>query len=444
VKVKGACGSANNVPSYLIPASDILCSKGPASAVSSGSTAWSWTCAGSGGGAPASCSAQKIINSVCGPATTTASNYASSPAQNTLCSESGTASAPVYFANNYYWQWSCSGQNAPVWWCQTVPFPTCGSATSTLMASVPTAATPNLCSIGSFGNHAGPTADGHSWYWDCINGSNAATGWCFASSTNLLTASCAPSPSTANVGQLVTWTVTPSGGSGTYTYSWTGTDGLTGTTPSVTHSYSSIGTYYATTTVRDGINNIVISCPGTVSAGGPNPGGCSGRCGGGVHVGNSSCSGSYDVTQYKPCSGNAQTNGIPWTYVASTSASCLVNPVCKYTDIGASGPATSAALDCKLTTASSTSVINTNTTWTGTFKTNSDLDMLGYTKTWTVSDANTPSPTPFIGPNPLYRIFTTVGLKTVSLTISSSTSATVGASCTATTTVIQNGAIQEQ
>jgi hypothetical protein len=55
VAVVGACGSANGVSVTSAPTSN-LCSAGTASAVS-GSGPWAWTCAGSGGGSTASCSA---------------------------------------------------------------------------------------------------------------------------------------------------------------------------------------------------------------------------------------------------------------------------------------------------------------------------------------------------------------------------------------------------
>lgn len=54
----------------------------------------------------------------------------------------------------------------------------------------------------------------------------------------LLSASCSVSPALTNIGQPVTWTAYPSGGTGSYTYSWSGTDGLSGTTREVQKSYS--------------------------------------------------------------------------------------------------------------------------------------------------------------------------------------------------------------
>ena len=76
---------------------------------------------------------------------------------------------------------------------------------------------------------------------------------------------CSASPNPANSGQSVTWTASPSGGSGTYTqYSWSGA--VSGTTKQVTSIYtnttSSTMTKTATVTVTDsnGITSAPFSC----------------------------------------------------------------------------------------------------------------------------------------------------------------------------------------
>ena len=58
VPVNGACGSANGIPSLVVPSAN-LCSAGTASAVSSGTSNYTWSCNGSGGGTNASCSAPR-------------------------------------------------------------------------------------------------------------------------------------------------------------------------------------------------------------------------------------------------------------------------------------------------------------------------------------------------------------------------------------------------
>ena len=65
-----------------------------------------------------------------------------------------------------------------------------------------------------------------------------------------LTATCSSQPSNANVGDNVVWTAYPTGGNGTYTYSWTGTDGLSyGNAYQIQQRYTVPGTKSATVTV---------------------------------------------------------------------------------------------------------------------------------------------------------------------------------------------------
>jgi len=62
-------------------------------------------------------------------------------------------------------------------------------------------------------------------------------------------ASCVASPSSIVVGESSTWTVTLSNGEGTHTYSWSGTDNLSGTGSSVTKTYTTPGTKTASVTI---------------------------------------------------------------------------------------------------------------------------------------------------------------------------------------------------
>jgi len=69
-QVNGQCGSANgSAPDSVLTASnDTLCASG-AVASFSGSGPWTWSCQGSGGGAPASCTAQANTANACLPIT---------------------------------------------------------------------------------------------------------------------------------------------------------------------------------------------------------------------------------------------------------------------------------------------------------------------------------------------------------------------------------------
>ena len=105
--VKGACGSSNGGSLASAPTAN-LCSAGTASTVS-GSGPWSWTCAGSGGGTSATCSATKAVaaqpvNGSCGSANGT--TVSTAPTAN-LCT-AGTAST---VSGSGPWAWSCAGSN---------------------------------------------------------------------------------------------------------------------------------------------------------------------------------------------------------------------------------------------------------------------------------------------------------------------------------------------
>src|SRR5207249_1297472 len=66
-----------------------------------------------------------------------------------------------------------------------------------------------------------------------------------------LAASFTYSPSSPQTGQSVSFTGSASGGTSPYSYSWNLGDGSTGTGSSVTHTYSSAGTYTVILTVQD-------------------------------------------------------------------------------------------------------------------------------------------------------------------------------------------------
>ena len=86
------------------------------------------------------------------------------------------------------------------------------------------------------------------------NGQSVASG---------LSASCSPSLLNANINQTVTWLSSVTGGSGSYLYTWNGTDGLSGNTSALSANYSSNGEKFATVTVTSGNRMITVSCGST-------------------------------------------------------------------------------------------------------------------------------------------------------------------------------------
>ncbi|MFA5296278.1 MAG: DUF2341 domain-containing protein [Methanoregulaceae archaeon] len=158
VVVNGTCGSSNNGNFSTVPSSN-LCSAGTASAVS-GTGPWTWTCTGSGGGTTANCSANKIVNGVCGSSHGGA--FSTAPSSN-LCS-AGTASA---VSGTGPWTWTCTGAytgttaNCSAY---VIADGACGSSNNGTFQVAPST---NLCSAGiaSAVSGAGP------WTWTCAGAS---------------------------------------------------------------------------------------------------------------------------------------------------------------------------------------------------------------------------------------------------------------------------------
>ncbi len=82
-----------------------------------------------------------------------------------------------------------------------------------------------------------------------------------------LNASCSVSPTSITTGGSVTWTAYPSGGTGTYAYSWSGTDSLSGSSKSITKTYSSTGPKTGKVTVTSGAQSKTVNCSNSVSVG---------------------------------------------------------------------------------------------------------------------------------------------------------------------------------
>ncbi len=71
---------------------------------------------------------------------------------------------------------------------------------------------------------------------------------------------CAGFPSTAYVGNQVTWTATASGGNGYFEYSWVGTDGLSSTGNATAKTYYTTGVKVADVTVTSNGQSITKEC----------------------------------------------------------------------------------------------------------------------------------------------------------------------------------------
>ncbi len=159
--VNGVCGSSNGANVYSVPTSN-FCLAGSASLVS-GSGPWSWFCNGSYGGTNASCSANLVVNGVCG--SSSGANLYAAPYSN-FCS-AGNASS---LSGSGPWSWSCNGSNggsSASCSANLAVNGACGSSSGANFYSVPTS---NFCNSGSASSVSGSGP----WVWSC-NGSYGGT-----------------------------------------------------------------------------------------------------------------------------------------------------------------------------------------------------------------------------------------------------------------------------
>ncbi len=281
----------------------------------------------------------------------------------------------------------------------------------------------------------------------------------------VLSVSCSSSATNSGIApSTVTWIASSTGGTTPYTYSWTGSDGLSGNTSSVSKLYSSAGVYYATTTVRDAAGTTLnVSCPGTLTASG-NPGdttsgGCTSNCGktiisgavAGVCTNNLSAPDLATLNSYELCYYSSSINtpvtgsgiaGDLWTWTCSgINGSATSSPACTATlNTNPSG------FNCSVTMKppQGTVPVNNNTHWEATSTTPGFAGML---KQWYVNGGMTPVYDVDPADNVLDIIFTTIGLKTITVAVASTTGGVyqtcTSAPATATTTVTQSGVIIE-
>ena len=142
----------------------------------SGTGPWSWHCAGSNGGATASCSAKLLANGACGidngtnPLKAPWSVYGT-PASS-LCA-SGKVSAE---SGSGPWTWMCVGSNGGVTAnCSATPpvNGACGTANNTPSAGAPAS---NLCNVGT----ASTVSGSGPWNWSCAGSNSGSTASCSA------------------------------------------------------------------------------------------------------------------------------------------------------------------------------------------------------------------------------------------------------------------------
>ena len=97
-----------------------------------------------------------------------------------------------------------------------------------------------------------------------FNAETAGDNLCTA--TPDLVVSCSANPLSIQTGNSINWLATASGGIGSYIYSWTGTDVLSGSSSSVLKVYSNSGSKTATVAVTSGDQSVTANCSATVVA----------------------------------------------------------------------------------------------------------------------------------------------------------------------------------
>ncbi len=398
----GVCNPAydGKVLSNLSSTDPNLCSDGLAWNFQ-GTGPWTWTCRGEGG-LHDYCSATKTISSgttaSCGWSdySISSSSFSTASAITIPCNV-GTDSTPVLSGPN--WVWTCT-QGSSVASCSApVLYGTCGSARGVATSTIPTI---NLCGTGSVKTQDAILRQDNNWWWKCnLPSPNLAPSDTSCSAPNTgLSATCLVTPTYGKAPLNVTWSVNDvTGGVAPYSYSWifSNTPFAAGNVTSVTRSYDSGGSYYyATTTVRDSTGNSIAV-------------GCSGRVG------------SYD-------SGGGNRTSRCTTPVCGTGI--YINP-----DDETVLPSIACSV-FKVTPDTNNAVINTHTRW-------EVRPPQGGIKTWTI-DGGADSTTTATTTNILDKIFTTIGKKTVSVSVNSSDPLVSGVcSGTASTTVVQKGGTTE-
>jgi hypothetical protein len=215
-------------------------------------------------------------------------------------------------------------------------------------------------SVTHYASYTPATYYVRAWAYDQNgNWSASPTAWMPITLTSSgLSVSCVGTPGNPYIGQPVTWSSSVSGGSGTYTYSWSGTDNFYDTNPTVEKSYTTPGTKQASLSVTDTASNQTASADCTAGANqpnGPTNGGTGGGNGGnntGINVGSCAASISaspdtvmqgqnvtisWSVTGGPLCASSCSGNGFDTGGATSGSAASSVPP---------SPPSTSYSLTC--------------------------------------------------------------------------------------------------
>lgn len=142
---------------------------------------------------------------------------------------------------------------------------------------------------------------------------------------------CTVSSATASIGETIQWGSSASGGTGTYAYSWSGDEGLTGMTDTLTKAYGSAGTKLGAVTITSGSQSVTKTCAVFITP----PPGCTSGCGGGWNQPNvillkkatsttlASASVYLSQTPRAPASASIYLSQIPYTGIVEDSVKTI-------------------------------------------------------------------------------------------------------------------------
>lgn len=181
--VDGECGSSDGQILDTLPVSG-LCAAGSSSDVA-GTGPWNWTCAGAGGGASVTCSAEKTpeaVDAACGASHEETFDVA--PVSN-LCAvgqeSSVTGTGP--------WDWTCSGINGGQdisCFANKGAIAENGACGTSHGQSLDDAPSTNLCAAGSATSVTGTGP----WSWECLGSNGGSAASCVAQKTSVPVTEC--------------------------------------------------------------------------------------------------------------------------------------------------------------------------------------------------------------------------------------------------------------
>ncbi len=246
---------------------------------------WATQQTGVGCGAPAAAILAATTRRGC-----TTSYYCASPSNIVKSNASGTYTVTPTQTTTY--TYACTNPNGT----------TVASATVNVIAPAPTAtltATPSSIQAGGSSKLTWSSTDATSCVGNGFNTSNATSNssgvsaspsqtttysiTCTGSGGQMIayatvavtnppiTGSCSAVPTTTTTGQTVSWFASASGGTGSYAYSWSGDESLTGTTATVYKQYALTGVKQASVTVTSGGVSQTFPCSNTVTITEPAP-----------------------------------------------------------------------------------------------------------------------------------------------------------------------------